>query len=60
VGGHVPQEASAHQACDELGCLRLVETELLADLLAPDLDIEAAPAPVVDAAKELAIHVHER
>jgi hypothetical protein len=46
VGGHVPQEASAHQACDELGCLRLVETELLADLLAPDLDIEAAAAPL--------------
>lgn len=60
VSGHVPQEAGARQACYELGCLPLVETELVADLLAADLDIEAAAAPVVDPAHEFAIHVHVR
>jgi hypothetical protein len=48
------------QACHDLGCLPLVEDELAADLLAADLGIEAAATPVVDAAHELAIHVHWR
>src|SRR4051812_9426194 len=57
VGCHVPQEAGSHQARYDLGCLLCVETEPAADLFAQDLDIEAAAAPVVDAAHKLAIPV---
>ena len=60
MGGDVPQEAGPYQVCYDIGRLPLVETELAADLLAADLDIEAAAAPVVDAAHELAICVHRR
>src|ERR1035437_8704742 len=60
IGGDVPHEAGPHQTCHDVCRLRLVEPERLPDLLAVNRTIEAAAAPIVNAADERAIEVLHR